>query len=196
MDLYDQRDSKGQMSFISFKEGFPKDHVQLARNVLNQLPVKFPANSVAQCNEVWNIGDRTFGLTLVQLHVLSAIQQLHRYAVVFRNVLASNQCAVVEEATYSPLICYENSCGPRNSQPHLAVLWEGCLGYRIPCKDSDLACNLLNIKWLQQSLSGPGLYDWRLKVSQWMLNSIPRSHESYQGAVEIDRKIRLFSFSR
>ena len=24
VDLYDQRDSKGQMSFISFKEGFPK----------------------------------------------------------------------------------------------------------------------------------------------------------------------------
>jgi hypothetical protein len=25
-DLYDQRDSKGQMLFISFKEGFPKYH--------------------------------------------------------------------------------------------------------------------------------------------------------------------------
>jgi hypothetical protein len=83
--IYDQRDSKGQMSFISFKEGFPKDHLQLARNILNQLPVKIPANSVAPCNEVWNIGDRTvtFGLTLVQLHVLSAIQQLHWYAIVF-----------------------------------------------------------------------------------------------------------------
>jgi hypothetical protein len=31
------------------------------------------------------------------------------YAIVFRNVSASNQCAVVEEATYNPLICYENS---------------------------------------------------------------------------------------
>ena len=39
-DLYDQRDSKGQMSFISFKEGFPRDHLQLARNILNWLPVK------------------------------------------------------------------------------------------------------------------------------------------------------------
>ena len=30
VDLYDQRDSKGQISFISFKEGFLKDHLQLA----------------------------------------------------------------------------------------------------------------------------------------------------------------------
>ena len=97
------------MSFISVKEGFPKNHLQLARNVSNQLPVKFPANSVAQCNEVWNIGNRTFGLTLVQPHVLSAIQQLRRYAIVFQKVLASNQRAVVEEATCNPLICYENS---------------------------------------------------------------------------------------
>ena len=60
--LYDQPDSKGQMSFSSF----------------NQLP---------------------------------AIQQLQRYAIVFRNVLASNlnQHAVVKEATYIPLICDENS---------------------------------------------------------------------------------------
>ena len=32
VDQYDQRDSKGQMSFISFKEEFRKDHLQLARN--------------------------------------------------------------------------------------------------------------------------------------------------------------------
>ncbi len=44
-----QRDSKGQMLFISFKEAFPKVHLLLARNVSNQLPVKFPANSVALC---------------------------------------------------------------------------------------------------------------------------------------------------
>ena len=30
VDLYDRRDSKGQMSFISLKEGFPKDHLLLA----------------------------------------------------------------------------------------------------------------------------------------------------------------------
>ena len=84
MDLYDQRDSKGQMSFISFKEECPKDHLQLARNTLNQLPVKFSANSavrLAPSNEAWNIGDRTFAL--VQLHVLTAIQQLQRYEIVF-----------------------------------------------------------------------------------------------------------------
>ena len=38
-----------------------------------------------------------------------AIQQHHRYAIVFRNVLASNQRVAVEEATYNPRICYENS---------------------------------------------------------------------------------------
>ena len=111
VDLYDQRDSKGQMSFISFKEECPKDHLQLARNTLNQLPVKFSANSAARLapsNEAWNIGDRTFAPILVQLHALTAIQQLQRYEIVFRNVLASNQRAVVEEAMYIPLICYEN----------------------------------------------------------------------------------------
>ena len=56
VDIYHQRDSKGQMSFISFKQGFPKDYLQLARKVLNQLPAKFPANSVAPSNEVQNIG--------------------------------------------------------------------------------------------------------------------------------------------
>jgi hypothetical protein len=39
VDLYDQRDSKGQMSFISFKEGFPKDHLVGK----DRLTVKFPA---------------------------------------------------------------------------------------------------------------------------------------------------------
>ncbi len=75
VDLHDQRDSKGQR-FINLKEGFPKDHLQLARNILNQLPIKFPANSVAPCKEVWNIGYRTFVLILVELRALSAIQQL------------------------------------------------------------------------------------------------------------------------
>ncbi len=87
VDLYDQRDSKGQMSFTSFK---------------------FSANSVAPSNEVWNIGGRIFAPILVQLHALSAIQQLQRYAIVFQNMLASDQRAVVEEATYIPFICYEN----------------------------------------------------------------------------------------
>ena len=73
VDLYDQRDSKGKMSFSSFKEGFPKDYLQLARNVLNQLPAKFPANSVASApsNEVWNIGNRIFAPILVEQHALT-----------------------------------------------------------------------------------------------------------------------------
>jgi hypothetical protein len=45
------------MLFNCFKEGFPEDYLQLARNVLNQLPAKFPANSVAPSNEVWNVGN-------------------------------------------------------------------------------------------------------------------------------------------
>jgi hypothetical protein len=57
--MYVQCDIKGQMRYISFKEGFPKDHLQF----LNQLPVKFPANSVAPCNEVRSIGNRTFADT-------------------------------------------------------------------------------------------------------------------------------------
>jgi hypothetical protein len=105
VDLYDQVDSKGQILFISLKEGSPKDLLQMARNVLYQLPVlvKFPANSVVPCNEVWSIGDRSFVQILVQLLMLSTIQQLYLYAIVFNNVLASNQRAVVEEehTTYS-----------------------------------------------------------------------------------------------
>ena len=55
VDLYAQRDSKGQMSSTSFK---------------------FSANSVAPSNEVWNIGDIIFALILAQLLTLTAIQQL------------------------------------------------------------------------------------------------------------------------
>ncbi len=96
------------MSFISFKEGFPKDYL-VGKERLKSAAGKVSSISIAPCNEVWNIGNRTFGLTLVQLHVLSAIQQPHWYAIVFQNVLAFNQLAVVKEATYNPLICYENS---------------------------------------------------------------------------------------
>ena len=130
---------KGQMLFISFKEGFPKDYLQFARNVLNQLPAKFPANSVAPSNEAWNIGNRKFAPILVQQHAQTAIQQLQRYAIVFRNVFASNQHAVVKEATNIPFICYEkplwSQCGPRNCLLYLAVWWEGRLGYRMPSKE-------------------------------------------------------------
>ncbi len=88
LDLDDQRDSKGQMSFISSK-----------------MP-EFPA-LVVLSNEIWNILDK-ISVPILQLHALTAIQQLQLYAIAFLNVLASNQRAVVKEATYNPLICYEN----------------------------------------------------------------------------------------
>ena len=124
MDLYDQRDSKGQMSFSSF----------------SQLPAKFPANSVAPSNEVWNIGNRTVAPILVQQHALTAIQQRQRYAIVFRNVLASNQHAVVKEATYIPLICYENSLWTKK----LPAIF-GCVvgrSSRLPYAQQGLGSNL------------------------------------------------------
>ncbi len=94
MDLDDHCDSKGHMSFISLKEGFSLDHdTSLARNVLNQLP-EFPA-LVALSNEIWKFLDQNIAPIHVQSHALSAIQQLQRYAIVFRYVLASNQRAVV-----------------------------------------------------------------------------------------------------
>ncbi len=86
MDLYNQRDSTGQMSFI--KEGLAKD-ISLARNILNQLP-EFPA-LVVLSNEIWSILNKIFEPIHAQSHALSEIQQLQRYAMVFRNVLASDQ---------------------------------------------------------------------------------------------------------
>ena len=108
VDLYDQRDSKGQIIFSSF----------------NQLPAKFPANSIVPSNEVWNIEEKIFAPTLVQQHALIAIQQLQRYAIVLQNVLASNQHDVVKEATYIPLICYENSLWTKE----LAAIFGGVVG--------------------------------------------------------------------
>ncbi len=90
MYLDDQRDSKGKISFISFEEGFPKVHdVSLGRNVLNQQP-KFPAKVVLS-NEIWNILDKILVLIHVQSYALSEIQQLQQYAIVFRNVRASDR---------------------------------------------------------------------------------------------------------
>ena len=140
VDLCDQRDSKGQRYFSSFNERLPKDSLQLARNVLNQLPAKFPANSVAPSNEVWNIGDIIFAPILVQQHALTAVQQLQRYAIVSRNVLASNQHAVVKEATYIPLICYENSLCTKK----LPAIFGGVVGRssRLPYAQQGLGSSL------------------------------------------------------
>ena len=91
MDLFDQRDSKGQMQPISSQEGLPIDHdIPLAINVLNQLP-ELPA-LIVPSNEIWNGSDKIFVPIHVQLHALPAIQQLQQYAIVFQNVLAANQC--------------------------------------------------------------------------------------------------------
>ena len=138
VDLYDQRDSKGQMSFSSF----------------NQLPTKLPANSVALSNEVWNIGDRIFAPIFVQQHALPAIQQLQWYAIGFRNVLASNQHAVVKEATYNPLICYENSLWTKK----LPAIFSGVVGRssRLPYAQRGLGSNLQHQMVATKSLrSGP-----------------------------------------
>ena len=119
-----QRYSKGKMSFSSF----------------SQLPTKLPANSVALSNDVWNIGDIIFAPILVQQHALTAIQQLQRYAIVFRNVLASNHHTVVKEAAYNPLICYENSLWTKK-QP---AIFGGVVGRssRLPYAQKELGSSL------------------------------------------------------
>ncbi len=128
VDLYDQRDSKGQMLFTSFK--------------------------------IWNILDKLFVQIHVQLYLLSTIQQLQQYSIVFRYVLASHWISVEEGTTYNPLIYYENFLDIYNSLIYMTVWWEGRLGNRMPSKDQDR--------------SRQGLYDWRSKVCQWMLCIIPR----------------------
>ena len=138
VDLYDQRDSKGQMSFSSF----------------SQLQAKFPANSFAPSNEVWNIGDRIFAPIIVQQHTLTAIQQLQRYATVFRNVLASNPHALVKEATYIPLICYGNSLWTKK----LPAIFGGVVGRssRLPYAQQGLGSSLQHQMVATKSLrSGP-----------------------------------------
>ncbi len=51
-------------------------------------------------------------------------------------------------------LAIRTSFGPRNSRLCLVVWWESRLCNRMPSKDSDR--------------SGPGLYDLRSKVRQWM----------------------------
>ena len=85
VDLNDQLDSKGQISFTRFK--------------------------------IWNILDKIFVPIHVQLHALSSIQQLQQYyAIVFRNVLASNRISAVEEAKYNSLIGYEDFLWTKKQQ--------------------------------------------------------------------------------
>ena len=113
---------------------------------------KVPANSVAPSNEVWNIGDRIFAQILVQQHALTEIKQLQRYAIVFRNALASNQHAV--EATYIPRICYENSLWTKK----LPAIFGGVMGRssRLSYAQQGLGSNLQHQMVATKSIqSGP-----------------------------------------
>ena len=80
----------------------------------------------------------------MQSYALTAIQQLQRYAIVFRNVLASNQRAVVEEATYIPLICYENSLWTKK----LPAIFGGVVGRssRLPYAQQGLGLSLQTVE--------------------------------------------------
>jgi hypothetical protein len=69
--------------------------------------------------------------------LLSAIQQLQRYAIVFRNMLASNRISAVEEATYNSLICYEDFLWTKKQQAIFGGMVESRLSNRMPSKDSD-----------------------------------------------------------
>ena len=135
---------------------------------------------------------------------LPAIQQLQRYAIVFRNVLASYQHAVVKEATYIPLICDENSLWTKK----LPAIFGGVVGRssRLPYAQQGLGSNLQHQMVATKSIQSGHL---RLALKgHWCANGyfIPfrerhpacfdRSHESYQSAVEINRKARIFWLSR
>ena len=97
---------------------------------------------------------KLFALTLVQQHALIAIQQIQRYAIVFRNVLASNQHAMVKEARYIPLICDENSLWTKKLT---AIL--GCVmgrSSRLPYAQQGLGLNLQHQMVATKSIqSGP-----------------------------------------
>ena len=96
---------------------------------------------------------------LVQLHALTAIQQLQRYAIVFRNVLASNQRAVVEEATYTPLISYKNFMWTKK-QPDI---FSGVLGRssRLPYAQQRLGSSLQTVE--HQVVATKSLQSWPLR---------------------------------
>ena len=91
---------------------------------------------------------------LVQHHALTAIQQLQRYAIVFRNVLASNQHVVVKEATYIPLICDKDS------------LWTK----KLP---AIFGCVMGRSSWLQYAQQGLGLNLQHRMVATMSIKSGP-----------------------
>ena len=90
----------------------------------------------------------------MQLHALTAIQQRQQYAIVIRNVLASNQHTVEKEATYIPLICYENSLWTKK----LPAIFGGVVGRssRLPYAQQGLGSNLQHQMVAAKSIqSGP-----------------------------------------
>ena len=97
----------------------------------------------------------------MQLHALTAMQQLQRYAsaIVFRNVLASNQRAVVEEAKYIPLMCYENFLWTKK-QP---AIFGGVVGRssRLPYAQQGLGSSLQTIE--HQMVATKSLKSWPLR---------------------------------
>ena len=108
----------------------------------------------------------------MQLHVLSAIQQLQRDAIVFRNVLASNQRVVVEEATYNPLICYENSQVWTKKQPAVFGSVVG-MQSRLPYAQQGLGLSLQLIE--HQVVATKSLLSWPLRPA---LKGVPMDVKS------------------
>ena len=59
VDLYDQRDSKGQCSSSASKKGFLKT-IKLAMNILNKLQAKFPAYQLLNAMRSGTLGTEPF----------------------------------------------------------------------------------------------------------------------------------------
>ena len=80
-----------------------------------------------------------------------------------------------EEATHFPLICNESFLWIKK-QLTISLSMESLRLFRLQCAQQDLKWGLqiFEHSWLQQGLPSLGIYDGRLKVRQWMLNTIPR----------------------
>ena len=92
-----------------FKDLSEQDTCLVSKDLIgserNAVDLNYQSDSKEQVTftsfNIWNILDKIFVPIHVQPHALSAIQQLQRYAIVFRNVLASYRISAVEEATYN-----------------------------------------------------------------------------------------------
>jgi hypothetical protein len=150
MDLYDQRDSNGQMPSISSKEGLPVDYLQLASNVQNQRPpilhqslYNIQLHQAMKPGTFWTeylCGYSCNSTRYQQFSNFSSIQSS------FEMCLPLIQHALVEEATCIPLICYESVLWTKKQPSIFGSVVEGRLNCTIPSKDSYQAFNLLIIK--------------------------------------------------